>query len=84
GCDVVRDVVGNPFPPPVDLSPWRTPLVVELAEAIYQTRDYGLMPVLADALEEAGCGNEVILDHARAAKPHVHGCWLLGALTGRV
>jgi hypothetical protein len=33
------------------------------------------MPILADALEEAGCTDQLILDHLRSPGPHVRGCW---------
>ena len=44
---------------------WLTLAVVDLAQAIYEDRDWAALPVLADALEEAGCTNRDILDHLR-------------------
>jgi hypothetical protein len=41
------------------------------------------MPVLADALEEAGCADEALLAHCRADGPHARGCWALDALRSR-
>jgi hypothetical protein len=81
-CHLIRCVSSDPFrPAPWDPS-WRTETVVLLARGMYESRDFGAMPILADALEEAGCGNEQVLEHCRAEKPHVRGChvvdWILG------
>lgn len=67
---ILRDIVGNPFRP-VELprcSPWLTwndCTVPKLARSIYDARAWDEMPILADALEEAGCDNEEILRHCR-------------------
>lgn len=50
---------------PRAVSPWLTPAVQGIAETIYNTRDFSGMPVLADALEEAGCDNWDMLSHCR-------------------
>src|SRR5262249_31783676 len=47
----------------VFLSAWRTDTVLALARQMYESRDFGAMPILADALQDAGCENEDILDH---------------------
>src|SRR5262245_42730426 len=54
--------------------------VVRLARSIYDGRSWELMPILGDALEEAGCGVRAILDHCRDQKDHVRGCWVLDAI----
>jgi hypothetical protein len=41
------------------------------------------MPILADALEEAGCDHADILTHCREPGEHVLGCWVVDLLTGR-
>jgi hypothetical protein len=51
--------------------------ITEMATECSVNRDYGIMPIMADALEDAGCTNEVILDHCRSSGPHGRGCWLL-------
>ncbi len=82
-CDLIRDLFG--FPPrhqPIDPG-WITPRVDELARDIYDGRDYGKMPILGDAIEEAGCANPRILEHCRQGIGHARGCWVLDALTGR-
>src|SRR5205085_12433942 len=74
---LLRDIVGNPFRP-VALDPaWRTAAVVGLAEAIYAGRAFDRLPILADALEDAGCDNPDVLAHCRGPGPHVRGCWVV-------
>jgi hypothetical protein len=57
--------------------------VVQLAHAIYIKRRFADLPVLADALEEAGCTNADILDHCRKPGTHVRGCWVVDLLLGK-
>jgi hypothetical protein len=74
---LLRDVFGNPFRP-VRFSPeWRTDTVVTLARQMYDARDFSAMPILADALQDAGCDNDDVLTHCRDAnQTHVRGCWV--------
>jgi hypothetical protein len=67
----------------------RTPLVVSLAESAYQERllpsgrlDRQRLAVLADALEEAGAGGD-LLAHMRSAGPHIRGCWAVDLVLGK-
>jgi hypothetical protein len=79
---VLRELFGNPFRP-VPINPaWQTPQVVDLAQAIYDDRSTNKMPILADALKDAGCNNADILAHCRGSGPHVKGCWVLDHLLG--
>jgi hypothetical protein len=48
-----------------------------LAEGIYQERAFDRMPILADALQDAGCDNEDVLTHCRQPGEHVRGCWVV-------
>jgi len=74
---LLRDIFGYPFRP-VTLDPaWRTPTVTSLAQAIYADRRFADLPILADALEDAGCANAAILDHCRQPGEHVRGCWVV-------
>jgi hypothetical protein len=82
-ASLVREVFGNPFRPVVANPSWLTSNVVALAETIYQDRSFSIMPILADALMDAGCNNEDILKHCRQPCEHVRGCWVLDLLTGR-
>jgi hypothetical protein len=56
---------------------WRTSAAVGLADAIYAGRAFDRLPILADALEDAGCDDRRILDHCRRDGWHVRGCWAL-------
>jgi hypothetical protein len=99
-ADLIRDIYGNPFRPygiMVDTwLVWNDRTVPRLAQAIYDERAFDRMPILADALEEAGGTNEGILNHCRGWKDvwmtygvgyvkfdppiHVRGCWVLDLL----
>jgi hypothetical protein len=80
---LVREVFGNPFRP-VSLDPaWRTPAVLQLAQALYDDRAFDQLPILADALEEAGCSSREVLDHCRSPGPHVRGCWVVDLVLGK-
>lgn len=81
-ADLLRDVFGNPFRPARLDAAWRTPTVLAIAADIYHNDSFSELPVLGDALEDAGCDDPDILDHARSARPHVRGCWLVDLLLG--
>jgi hypothetical protein len=81
--DCVRDIMGNPFCPVVLNPEWATCNVVGLGKAIYDERAFDRMPILADALEDAGCTNADILDHCHAGGAHVRGCWVVDLVLGR-
>ena len=86
-CGVLRDLLGPlPFRPiTIDTSwlTWHDGLLVSMARRMYDSRDFADMPVLADALEEAGCANADILEHLRGPGSHVRGCWVVDALLAR-
>jgi hypothetical protein len=77
---LARDVFGNPFRPshidPVWLA-WHGGTVPKLAQSIYDERRFPDMPILGDALEEAGCTDPEILGHCRSGGEHVRGCWVV-------
>jgi hypothetical protein len=80
---LIRCIFGNPFRP-VGLSrSWQTLKVVKLAQVIYDQRDFGRMPELGEALEEAGCTDADILAHCREPGPHVRGCWVVDLVLGK-
>jgi hypothetical protein len=83
-CCVLRDLFG-PLPfRTTTLDPSRLPAsVVALAEGIYGQRAFDQMPILADALQDAGCDNEDILNHCRQPGEHVRGCWVVDLLLGK-
>jgi hypothetical protein len=83
---ILRHMVGNPFRP-VALDPawlqWNGGTVRKMAQAIYDDRAFDRLPILADALEEAGCTNRDLLDHCRGGGDHVRGCWAVDLLLGK-
>jgi hypothetical protein len=79
----IREVFGNPFRPVTFAPAWRTATVTGLARQMYESRDFGAMPILADALQDAGCDSEDILSHAWGDGPHVRGCWVVDLVLGK-
>ena len=78
GAPLLRDILGNPFRPVAFSPDWRTDTAVLLARQMYESREFGAMPILADALQDAGCDNPDILDHCRdTTLTHVRGCWVV-------
>ncbi len=81
---LIRETFGLSPATPVTLDPrWLTETVVALANSIYAERAFDRMPILADALEEAGCDHADILSHCRGDGPHVRGCWVVDLLLGK-
>ncbi|MBN9117607.1 MAG: hypothetical protein J0I06_00275 [Planctomycetes bacterium] len=62
---------------------WRTDTVLSLARQMYESREFGAMPILADALQDAGCDSDEILSHCRGPGPHVRGCWVVDRILGK-
>jgi hypothetical protein len=86
GADVVREILGDPFRPVVLRHEWLRSVggaVAHLAAAIHEEGRYEDMPILADALEDAGCTVASVLDHCRAPVEHAPGCWVLDLLLGK-
>jgi hypothetical protein len=79
----LRDIFGNPFRPAAFSAEWRTSTAVAIAKGMYESRDFSAMPILADALQDAGCDNEDILNHCRGPGPHVRGCWVVDLILGK-
>ncbi|MGH7171452.1 MAG: hypothetical protein ACRELG_14345 [Gemmataceae bacterium] len=86
-CHVIRDVFGPLRFRPVDLAPvilrWQDFIIPKLAQAVYDDRSFDHLPMLADALEEAGCTNTAVLAHCREPGEHVRGCWVIDLLLGK-
>jgi hypothetical protein len=80
--DLLRDLFGNPFRPVAFDPAWRTAAVLALAGSADESGDYGALPILADALQEAGCEDAEVLTHCRAAPVHARGCWVVDAALG--
>jgi hypothetical protein len=86
GAWLVREIAGNPFrpitPDPTWMS-WNGGTIPKLAQAIYEERSFDRLPVLGDALEEAGCGIAEWVDHCRTPGPHFRGCWAVDLALAR-
>jgi hypothetical protein len=82
-AEFLRDIFGNPFRPVVFDSAWRTSAAVAVASQMYDSRDFTAMPILADALQDAGCENADILTHCRGPGPHARGCWVVDHILGK-
>jgi len=84
--NLLRDVYGNPFCS-ASINPsclaWNNGTVPNLALAIYDDRAFDRMPILADALEDASCTSQEILEHCRGPAPHSRGCWVVDLLLGK-
>jgi hypothetical protein len=82
-ADILRDLVGSRLQRSMldeTWLCWKDGVVANLARTIYDDRAFERMPVLADALPEAGCRDENLLDHCRSPRPHHRGCWVLDLL----
>jgi hypothetical protein len=85
--DLLRDIVGNPLRArPAHDPTWLTAAdgaACRVASGIWEERRFADLPILADALEDAGCAEAAILDHLRGPGPHARGCWALDLLLGK-
>lgn len=85
-AQILHCIVGNAFRP-MSLNPawlaWHDGIVVKMADTIYHDRAFDRLPILADALEEAGCDGADILAHCREPRRHVRGCWVIDVLLGK-
>jgi hypothetical protein len=80
-CDLYRDIVAYPFEPVAFDPAWRTGAATALARSMRDSRDFSHLPILADALQDAGCEDEHVLAHCRDPKGgHVLGCWVIDAV----
>ncbi len=86
-ADLLRDIFGTlPFRGIIfdpSLLAWNDGVVVKLAHGIYNDRAFDRLPVLADALEDAGCDNAELLNHCRRPGEHGRGCWAVDLILGK-
>jgi hypothetical protein len=80
----IADVAGDLFEPVAFSDDWRTSTVVAIAQQMYVSRDFSAMPILADALQDAGCDIESVLNHCREPGTHIRGCWVVDLVLGKV
>jgi len=82
--NLVREIFGNPFRRVDFLPEWRTDTALTLVRQMYESREFGAMPILADALQDAGCDSDELLNHCRDTNAtHVRGCWALDLVLGK-
>jgi hypothetical protein len=80
---LVVEVFGEPYWPANFAPEWRTDTAVLLARQMYEIREFSAMPILADALQDAGCDSDDILNHCREPGEHVRGCWVVDLVLGK-
>ncbi len=83
-AELVREFFGNPYQPVAFDQTWRTPTVTALAQQMHDSQEFSPMPILADALQDAGCEDTSVLEHCRDELAlHTRGCWVLDLILGR-
>ncbi len=82
---MLKDLFCIPMVWPADesIQAWNGGCIPAMAEDMYENGDFTCMPILADALEEAGCVNREMIDHCRSDIPHQRGCAVVDALLGK-
>jgi hypothetical protein len=83
-CGLVHCLAGDPFHPPTFHPAWRSANAVALARTAYEEDCWDRLPILADALMDAGCEDESLLGHLRGPGPHARGCRAVDLVLGRV
>ncbi len=82
-AQLIRCIFGNPFHSATVDPNWFTSTVTSLAQGIYEEHAFDRLPILADALEDAGCDNADILNHCRQPDEHIRGCWAVDLILGK-
>ena len=83
-ASLLRDIFGPLlFRPVTTKHSWLTSIAVAVARGIYEDRAFDRLPILADALQDACCEEEEILNHCRSEGPHVKGCWVVDLVLGK-
>jgi hypothetical protein len=82
-AELLRDIFGNPFRPVAFDPRWRSADAVGLARGLYEERAFDRLPLLVDALMDAGCADEQVIGHCRGEGPHVRGCWVVDLVLGK-
>jgi hypothetical protein len=86
-CALIRDIFGNPYRPPPAIDhawlAWNDGAIPNMARTMYASKRFRDLPILGDALEEAGFADEALLGHCRGPGPHVRGCWALDLILAK-
>ena len=84
---LLRDLFGFLLFRPISINAtwlaWNDGAIRKMAHVIYDARAFDRLPLLADALEDAGCTDADILSHCRTPAEHVRGCWVVDLLLGK-
>ncbi len=80
---LIRCLFGNPFRRFKLPKKLRTATAVALAAQMYESRDFALVPILGDALQDAGCGDAAVIAHCCDDGPHARGCWVVDLVLGK-
>jgi hypothetical protein len=82
-ADLLRDLIGNPFRSAILDPSLRDATVIRLAQTIHEEGRFDEIPVLGDALEEAGCPNQELIDHCHQTLMHYRGCWVVDTILAK-
>ena len=86
-ASLLREIFGNPFRPSI-IDPawwqWDDGCIANMVLSAYKEECWDTLPIIADALEDAGCTSQPLLEHLRTPGCHVKGCWAVDALVGRI
>jgi hypothetical protein len=82
-CDLLREIFGNPFRPVVVAPEWRSDTVRAIARGVDEEGAFDRLPILGDALQDAGCEDGQVLRHCRGPRPHTRGCWVVDLALAR-
>jgi hypothetical protein len=86
-CALIHDIFGNPYRSPPAIDPawlaWNGGTIPNLACTMYASKRFRDLPILGNALEEAGCADKVLLAHCQGPGPHVRGCWAVDLLLAK-
>ena len=82
-CQLYRDIFRYPFGNKEFRTAWISSTVYDMALSMERTNDYSALPILSDALQDAGCDDEEVIAHCLRPGPHVRGCWVIDLILGR-
>lgn len=73
-CGVICDHAKHLVPFPDD---WLTATVCALADGIHAEGAFDRLPILGDALQDAGCDDPFVIDHLQMCPDHSSSCWVV-------
>jgi hypothetical protein len=85
-CWLLRELFSHYFVSvslPPEWNAWHDGFIPRLVQAIHEEQAWDRLPILGDALEDAGCTAAPLLAHCREPGPHGRGCWVIDGLLGR-